>query len=154
MEVFKHNISTKKALARTGAALLLATPFAVAACDTKPAAAPCESPRATSKRYPADPLATADRHTWENGVAIHTAVPADTEGVIVGYNGEGNDSKPLTADQAQSIAVLVGNHAVDFNVHLRAPAGSPTCLTAPKSLFSEMQPYQPLVDSGATQPRW
>ncbi len=149
------NISLKRATC-TGAALVLAS--SLAACSSKEAPETCESPRAVSTLFPADPSATEDRSTWKNGVAIHTEVPADANGVIVGFRGQNgdtwNDSRPVSPDRAQTIAVLLGNGAVSFSVRVMAADGAASCTNKPVVAFSEPQPMQPLIATDATLPKW
>lgn len=151
------NISNGKRLARAGAALLLAGSLA-AACKGQEAPDSCESPRATSELFPANPAATKDRATWKNGIAIHTEVPTDTNGVVMGYRGrnadEWQDSRPVSPDRANTIAVLVGNGPVSFSVYIEATEGSAACANKPPVTFGEMQPVQPLIDADATLPKW
>jgi hypothetical protein len=143
-------------LTYAGAALVLSG--SLAACGDKEPPAACESPRATSLLFPADPHATKDRTTWKNGIAIHTTVPTDATGVVIGYRGRNadrwNDSKPISPDRAQTVAVLLGNGAVSFSTYIIATEGSAACANEPVVTFGEPQPIQPLIDTDATLPKW
>jgi hypothetical protein len=145
-----------KKLTYTGAALLLTG--SLISCSKEEAPATCESPRATSSLFPAEPNATENRATWKNGVAIRTEVPAEANGIVVGYRGQNadtwNDSKPVSPDRAQTVAVLLGNGAVSFSVHTIAAEGSAACANKPGVTFSEPQPTQPLIATDITLPTW
>ena len=157
MRSSEHGPSTrlKKRLAHASAALLLVN--SLASCSGEEART-CESPRASSKLFPADPQATADRSTWKNGIAIHTEVPTGADGVVVGYRGRNadtwHDSQPITPDRAGTIAVLVGHGPVAFSVHIVAEENSPACANAPTTTFGELQPIQPLTEADAVLPQW
>ena len=150
------NPGLKRRLGSAGSALLLAG--SLVACDSEEAPAICESPRAVSTLFPADPNATEDRTTWKNGIAIRTEVPLDANGVVVGYSGQNantwNDSMPISPDRAQTIAVLLGDGAVSFSVHVMATEGSAACKNKPVVTFSESQPIHPLIIANATLPQW
>jgi hypothetical protein len=154
-----HERSTKTGLKRlTSASAALLLTGSLVACGDKETPAMCESPRAISSLFPADPSATEDRTTWKNGIAIRTEVPADARGVVAGYQGPNadiwNDSLLVSPDRAQTIAVLLGNGAVSFSVYVTALEGSTACTNKPVVTFSEPQPIQPLIAANATLPQW
>src|SRR6266542_4563537 len=150
------NINLKRRATYAGAALMLTG--SLAACGGEKAPAMCESPRATSALFPADPNATKDHATWKNSIAIRTEVPTDADDVIVGYRGQNadtwNDSRPISPDRAQTIVALLGDGAVSFSVHVIAIEGSAACTNKPAVTFSEPQPAQPLIAADATLPQW
>lgn len=132
----------------------------VVSCVTASAseAAPmCDAPRAISARYAADYRATADRNTWENGLTIQTEPLADATGVIVGYRNtptsDWKDSKVVSPEKAQLLAVLIGNGPVEFSVHVATTQDSPDC-RLPNVTFGEVRPVQPAIEAGATLPKW
>ena len=150
------NTSLGKRLTRTGlAALLLTSPLAACSNQRKTPTI-CESPRATSPLFPADPTATKDRATWTKGIAIHTNLTPDVEGVVVGFRGQSegtwHDSLPVSPDAAQTMAVFLGNGAVSFSVFVTVNEGSGACTGRPPVTFSQPQPIETLT--GATLPQW
>jgi hypothetical protein len=155
MEILTHHTSGKQKVVRAGAALLLVG--AMGSCDREHAPI-CNSPRAISDVYPADPHATANRSTWVNGVDIHTAPLEDTRGIVVGFRapgkGDWHDSQPIGPRYASSIAVRIGNGAMAFSVFAIGYEGADACATEPSAVFSEMQPLAPVIEQGATQPTW
>jgi hypothetical protein len=149
---------SKRRLAHASAALLLAGLLTACGESKEEEETTCNSPRAFSNLFPADPNATKDRATWKNGIDIRTEVPADATGVVVGYRGQNagtwKDSQLISPDRAQRIAVLLGNGDVAFSLFFTATEGSEACNNEPSTVFSEPQLMQPLIDADATLPQW
>lgn len=150
------NISLLRRVFCTGTILVAAT--YLSACGKSESPALCESPRASSQLFDADPAATDDRNTWKNGMAIHTEIPADAQGIVVGFRGpnstEWRDSLPISQDMAQNVAVRLGNGSVFLSIQTLAAEGSVSCTNEPTVTFGEVEPMNSLIATGATLPKW
>lgn len=118
----------------------------------------CQPPRAESQRYAPAPEATADPSTWQGMQVTISDIPAGAD-VVAGYRtldadnlklatSEWKDSQPIEGADASTLALLVGNGAVQFSVFFKGE----TCDQAPTAVFGTMlQPRDQLV---GVSPQW